>query len=160
MSPFDTTALAVAGIGPEGPVGTAAQTRAKVLEMTQAAEAAVLAPKETGAWPHALRAALAARIARLNGEGALAERFLEGAGSFAALADPARDGAEEGLGPVVAFMDKVAARTRDIAAGDIADLQAAGIADADIVRLAELNAFLAYQIRLIAGLRLMAGAGA
>ena len=40
---------------------------------------------------------------------------------------------------------------------DIADLQAAGVADADIVRLAELNAFLAYQIRVIAGLRLMQG---
>ena len=37
-------------------------------------------------------------------------------------------------------------------------LKSAGIADADIVRLAELNAFLAYQIRLIAGLKLMQGA--
>ena len=35
-----------------------------------------------------------------------------------------------------------------------------GVADADIVRLAELNAFLAYQIRVIAGLRLMKGMSA
>jgi uncharacterized protein YciW len=55
-------------------------------------------------------------------------------------------------------MDKVAAHTREVEAGDIAGLQAAGVADADIVRLAELNAFLAYQVRLIAGLRLMRGA--
>ena len=31
----------------------------------------------------------------------------------------------------------------------------AGVADPDIVRLCELNAFLAYEIRLIAGLRLL-----
>ena len=37
-------------------------------------------------------------------------------------------------------------------------LQGAGISDADIVRLCELNAFLAYQFRLIAGLRLLSGA--
>jgi uncharacterized protein YciW len=35
-------------------------------------------------------------------------------------------------------------------------LQSAGIADADIVRLSELIAFVSYQIRLVAGLRLMA----
>ena len=54
-------------------------------------------------------------------------------------------------------MDKVAAHTRDIAADDIAALQDAGVTDADIVRLCELNAFLAYQIRVVSGLQLMTG---
>ena len=34
-------------------------------------------------------------------------------------------------------------------------LKSAGICDADIVRLAELTAFLAYQLRVVAGLKLM-----
>ena len=38
-----------------------------------------------------------------------------------------------------------------------AALKAAGTTDADIVRLCELNAFLAYQLRLVAGLKLMTG---
>ena len=38
---------------------------------------------------------------------------------------------------------------------DIRTLQNAGITDADIVRLSELNAFLAYQVRLVATLSLL-----
>lgn len=157
MSIFETTALSVAGITAETATGAAAATRANIMEMTQAAEEAVLAPEDTGAFPHELRAALAARVARLNGDDALAERYLARAGTFAGLADTGTDGSAEGLAAVVGFFDKVAARTADVAAEDIAALQAAGVSDADIVRLCELNAFLAYQIRLIAGLRLMQG---
>ena len=57
-----------------------------------------------------------------------------------------------------AYRDNISVRAYDGTAGDIAALQSAGIADADIVRLAELNAFLAYQIRVVAGLRLIGGA--
>ena len=39
--------------------------------------------------------------------------------------------------------------------GDIAALTAAGLAEADIVRLAELAAFVNYQLRVVAGLRLL-----
>jgi uncharacterized protein YciW len=153
-----TTALDAAGLDGTGAVPAAVESRTRVFEMTQEAEDAVLRPRETGAWSHALRGALAARIATLNAEPELAARYAAAAGACAALADPQRDGAAEGLSPVLAFMDKVAARTRDVAAEDIAALHAAGIEDADIVRLCELNAFLAYQIRVIAGLRLMQGA--
>ena len=41
---------------------------------------------------------------------------------------------------------------------DISKLQAVGVSDADIVRLCELIAFVAYQVRVAAGLRLMNGA--
>ena len=46
---------------------------------------------------------------------------------------------------------------RDVTEEDIKTLQKAGVKDPDIVRLAELNSFMAYQIRLIAGLRLLKG---
>jgi uncharacterized protein YciW len=154
-----STALAAAGIAPDGPLADAIAARAKVLEMTQAAEDAVLAPRDTGGFSHDVRAALAARLARLNGDGALADRYAARISGDATLADPGESGTAQGLAPVVAFMDKVAARTREVAAEDIAALQAAGISDADIVRLAELNAFMAYQIRLVAGLRLMGVGG-
>ncbi len=152
---LDTTALTAAGVAAGTALAEAVGTRAGIFEKTQAAEEAVLRPRETGRWSHALRAALAARIATLNAEPDLAAQYRAGAEDFAALAEPAEDGSAQGLAEVVAFMDKVAARTREVAAEDIAALQAAGVADADIVRLAELNAFLAYQIRVIAGLRLM-----
>ncbi|MCK0140639.1 hypothetical protein [Aliiroseovarius sp. F47248L] len=155
---LDTNALRHAGIAPDGGSAAAVEGRAAIFEMTQAAEDAVLRPKDEGPWSHELRVALAARIATLNGEADLAAQYADGACAFADLADPQNDGAAQGLAEVVAFMDKVAIDTRNVVAADISGLQAAGVADADIVRLAELNAFLAYQIRVIAGLRLMKGA--
>jgi uncharacterized protein YciW len=154
---FNTTAVTVAGVMPNTSAAEAAQTRSGIFDMTQAAEDVVLAPKEEGAWPHSLRAALAARIARMNGDEALAARYLARAGDMSALADPDADIATPDLEPVLAFMDKVAGQTRRVDAGDITALQAANVSDADIVRLAELNAFVSYQVRVIAGLRLLSG---
>ena len=157
MSPFDTTAPDIAGVRPGTGTGAAVELRGNIFEMTQAAESAVLRPNEPGAFPHDLRAALAARIARLSGDEALAERHLAGAGERAAIADPSSR--EEGLASILVFVDRVANTTRDITEDDVTALRSAGVADADIVRLCELIAFIAYQIRVVAGLRLM-GAGA
>ncbi|AVO39398.1 hypothetical protein C6Y53_18005 [Pukyongiella litopenaei] len=131
--------------------------RANVIEMTRAAEDAVLCPRETGGWSHDLRAALAARIARQNGLSDLGTRYsaMIGDAAIADLADPGKDGAAQGLGAVCAFMDGVSVCPRDVTAADLAGLQAAGISDADIVRLCEISAFMAYQARVIAGLKLM-----
>ncbi len=141
-------------------INAALGARAGILAMTDAAETAVLRPQVPGAWSHALRAALAARCARLCGLDDLAADYAAAASGdpAAALADPAEDGGALGLAHVTRFMDLVAARPRDVAATDIAELQAAGVTDADIVRLAELNAFLAYRLRLAAGLRLLEAA--
>ena len=155
-----STVLEVVDVAPGSALGKAVEGRANVLEMTDMAEQAVLRPKDAGPWPHTLRSALAARIARLNGEVELAKRYSKDAGTFLALADPNETGEAEGLAEVLAFVDKVTADTRHVVAADISRLQAAGVADADIVRLSELNAFLAYQLRVIAGLRLMKGRSA
>lgn len=129
--------------------------RAAIFAMTQTAEDAVLRPGDAGAWSHALRHALAARIAAQNGLADLQVRYRAGAGDLAGLTDPA--GPVPGdLEQVVAFMDSVAVAPRDVTESDVTGLRRAGVADADIVRLAELNACLAYQCRLIAGLRLLA----
>lgn len=145
-----------------GALSAALQGRANILEMTATAEAAVLRPADPGGWPHPLRAALAARIARLHGEAALADRYAAMAGDdpAARIADPAEDGGALDLGVVTAFVDRIAAAPRDATAADIAGLQAAGVTDADIVRLCEIIAFHAYQLRVIAGVRLMGGAPA
>ncbi|MGH1480936.1 MAG: CMD domain-containing protein [Geminicoccales bacterium] len=135
--------------------------RADILAMTEAASAAVLRPKETGAFSHERRAALAARIAQLNGRAALSDHYGEGlSDQEAKIADPSFDGgADDQLKAILAFTDRVVTSPKDATASDIEKLTKVGIADADIVRLTQLNAFLAYEIRLIEGLRLM-GTGA
>ncbi|POF31104.1 hypothetical protein [Roseibium marinum] len=152
-----STLLELSGIPAGSPVAAAIDGRSNIIALSQTTEDAVLKPLETGAWSHDIRAALAARIAALNGETALADRYcalIEDA-SVADLADPLRSGKAQGLETICDFMDKVAVQTRDIDAPDIKSLQEAGVSDADIVRLCEINAFMAYQVRVLAGIRLM-----
>ena len=88
---WTTTAVRASGVAPDTPAAVAIDHRAAVLAMTQTAEDAVLRPTDPGRWPHDLRAALAARIARHNRCDALVEAYAATlAGSpHAALADPA-----------------------------------------------------------------------
>lgn len=160
MTVFETTILKQANLRATDQVESAALGRDTIFQMSQAAEDAVLRPNEIGAFGHDVRAALAARIAYLSGDAALGALYLAAAGDKASLADPAAENTAHGLADVLAFVDKVAHQTRDVAADDVSSLQATGIADADIVRLCELVAFVAYQIRVIAGLRLMQSAPA
>ncbi|WP_298961572.1 hypothetical protein [uncultured Roseibium sp.] len=158
MNVSDLTVLKQAGVTPDSTLSGVVSMRGNIIGMTQAAEVAVLRPKETGAFPHDLRAAIAARVARLAGDETLAAYYVSDAGQYAALAVPGEpDIQHEELAVVLSFVDKIANQTRDAAGDDISGLQAAGIADADIVRLCELVAFLAFQIRVISGLRLMNG---
>jgi uncharacterized protein YciW len=158
----DDIIIGQAGIVPGGAAYQALLGRADIMAMTQKAQAAALLPEDPGGLSHAERAALAVRVARLHGDAGLAthyETLMERAGagaSVAALADPAFKGGEDArLVALIAYTDLVSLAPKDTVAGDIEALQAAGIADADIVRLAELTAFLAYQIRVVAGLKLM-----
>ena len=140
----------------------AAQTRGNIVTMSRKAEEAVTAPQDPGAFPSQWRLAMAARIAALNGLGTVAEhyraRITEPA--LRALAEPAAPGRDAREQAVLAFMHKVAAETRAVASEDIEGLKAAGVADADIVRLCELNAFMSYQARVLAGLAILKGASA
>ena len=154
---FETTVLSMSGLELKSVAGRAVDNRSNIFNMSDAAEEAVLRPKEYGAFEHGMRAALAARIAFLNHEDALAHKYLEDAGNFKKMANPSYKGETKDLTSILLFMDKVAKDTRNVEAEDIATLQNAHVSDADIVRLAEINSFMAYQIRLIAGLRLMKG---
>ena len=95
------------------------------------------------------------RIAFQHQEDDLAHKYLEDAGNFKKVANPSYKGETKDLKSILSFMDKVAEDTRNVVAEDITALKSAHVNDADIVRLAELNSFMAYQIRLITGLRLM-----
>ena len=157
MSIFETSTLGVSGVSAESSLGEAVSTRSNVFEMTQLAESAVLRPLEYGMFPHAVRAALAYRIAISAGETRLAEYYAASVGNEFNLSDSIMiEGEPEST--LIPFIDKAANDTKNIVAEDISKLQAVGVSDADIVRLCELIAFVAYQVRVVAGLRLMNGA--
>jgi len=159
--PENDLILRQAGVAPGGAVAAALAGRVDILAMTRKSEAASLRPADPGGLSHGERAALAVRIARLHGDGALAAHYAGlmaqagAAGDIAALADPGCKGANPRHAALVVYVDLASKAPKDAATGDIEALRAAGISDADIVRLSELTAFLAYQIRVIAGLKLM-----
>ncbi|WP_119387855.1 CMD domain-containing protein [Taklimakanibacter lacteus] len=156
--------LELARIAPESPLAAIAAKRGDVFELTQKTHDAALRPLQPGGLSHGLRAALACRIAALNGDAP----FL---GHFRGLLDEAKasederkiaelswTGGDDRSRALIRHTDLVASEPKKASGADIRLLCEAGIAEADIVRLSELIAFVSYQIRVVAGLRLLKGA--
>ncbi len=164
---MDHVIEALAGVVSASPLAAALATRAQIMGLSQASHDAVLLPRDPGGLSHAERAALAERMARQHGDAALTAHYQEllaRAGAtpvLDAVADPANPADAEGLDPrlaaIVRHADILTLAPREATRADIDALRAAGITEADIVRLAELAAFVNYQVRVIAGLRLLKG---
>ena len=157
---FDTVVVRAARISADHPLAGVLSGRGNLIELTERSYDAALKPEPPEGLTHSERAALACRMARLNFDDELASHYqsmLE-AGD-ASIADPSFIGAENArLTAIIRHTDLVTRSPKDATAGDIAALKTAGIAEADIVRLSELIAFVNYQVRVVAGLRLMAAA--
>lgn len=148
----------LAGVSPNSELAAALAGRADILALTEQTRQAVLRPQEPGGLSHGVRVALACRIARLNHDDPLAAVYQqELTDETAALADPSHQGDDPAWQALLAHVDRVSCTPRDASGADIQALQQAGWSDADIVRVSELIAFLSYQIRLLAGLRLLEG---
>ena len=143
----------------DAPASIAARTRGNIVEMSRQAEGVVTQPRDPGGFPSQWRLAISARIAALNGQTGVSGHYLADVSDPALrdLADPAQPGRDARERAVLAFMDKVAAEPRAVLAGDVEGLKAVGVAESDIVRLCELNAFMSYQCRVLAGLAILKG---
>lgn len=163
--PTEDTVTLAAGITPNSRLAELINARADIFALTQTTQDAVLRPREAGGIRYAERAALACRIARLNGTAPLAEHYhqylIQQADADAVahrIADPSTadsDFDDPQLAARVRHVDLVTQAPRNATRADIQALRNAGLTDADIVRLSELIAFVNYQLRLVAGLRLL-----
>ena len=154
----------LAGVSAGSPVAEALTERSAIMAMSQASHDAVLLPREPGGISHAERAALAARMAQWSADAALAAHYrdlLGRAGESADLTAVASGvavdelGASARLAAITRHADILTKTVKDASRADIEALKAAGVSEPDIVRLAELAAFVNYQVRVIAGLRLL-----
>jgi uncharacterized protein YciW len=156
--PTDVIA-ALAGAADNPAVAAAMAGRADLMAASQANYQAVMAPDDPGGLSGDERHALACRIATIAGDAALAAQYRAGLGAAGALADPtAPPPADRRLAAMLRHADLLTRSPREATRGDIAALTAAGLATADIVRLSQVIAFVNYQLRVIAGLRLIGGA--
>ncbi len=137
------------GAAPGSPLAEAMAARANLLQASQANYDAVLTPREPGGLSHRERYLLAARIARLSGDDRLAAHYAAAGGDLPADAR---------MAAILRHVDLVTLTPRDATQDDIATLTNAGVDTADIVRLSQVIAFVSYQVRVIAGLRLMGAA--
>lgn len=151
------TTLQIAGVQPGSRLAEIVEKRADIMALTQATQDAVLSPREPGGITAAERVALACRMARLNREEALAADYAERMPQASSrIAELAFDGGDDPrLAAIIRHVDLVTQSPKDATHDDLAALRDAGIVEADIVRLAELIAFINYQIRVAAGLRLL-----
>jgi len=150
----------IAGVPAASRLGHALNARIEILRLSEAAHDAVLLPREPGGLSHGLRAALAARMCRHVGDEALTahyESYLAHSGDLdlALLARPGGVCGDPLHDAMARHADLLTLSPRESTRQDIAALKAVGVSEADIVRLSELGAFVNYQLRVLAGLRLL-----
>ena len=151
---------ALAAVRSGSALAEAMEKRAEILRLSEAAHEAVLLPRDPGGLSHGLRAAIAARMARHNRNEALASHYDDlvaraGESATAALAQPGTNAEDGRIAEIVRHADRLTIAPREATRGHIEALRSAGVTDADIVRLSELAAFVNYQVRVIAGLKLI-----
>ncbi len=164
MTQTEDVIATVVGIQADSDLARLVAGRADIMTLTQLTHDAALIPQDPGGLSYAERAAFACRIAKLNKDEAFAAHFtalLHKAGASettARIADQRFDGGgDPRLEALIRHADLVAESPKTATRCDVEQLQGAAIADADIVRLSELVAFVSYQIRVAAGLRLLGG---
>ncbi|MEO5844661.1 MAG: CMD domain protein [Caldimonas sp.] len=147
---FDDVIDRAAGLVPGAPLHTARRFRAKVVDASQTSHDALLNEPVEGL-SSADRLRVAAHVCTLAGATSLARHY-EALDARATERDASPSPA------LPAMLHFAAALTSDPRLGDRAALEPlrrAGLGDAAIVALAQLVAFLSYQLRVVAGLRAM-----
>jgi len=151
----------LAGLAADSPLRALLARRADILELTERSRQAVLSPRDAGGLSPTVRALIAVRAAARLGDFVLKDHYFDlfshadGAYDLAELADPDKRADDPWLAAVLDHADRLTREPRTATPADIATLKRAVVSDADIVRLAELAAFLAYEARVVAGLRLI-----
>ena len=149
-----------AGLSPDDALFRARRFRPEFVEGAELCRLSVLLPANDQGLTPALRAALARRLAALNADQALIADYgaqlaqFDPSEQFRALAEGASD-LDEPLATIARHADLVTLTPSRAAASDIARLAAAGLNNPQIVALSELIAFVNFQTRVAAGLRLL-----
>jgi len=148
----------LAGLDPQSPLIAIRRERLEFVNGIEECRAAVLTPADDLAIAPEIRAALAARMARLVGNEALAEvydhRIGDDSSALRAVAqgDDIDDASNAFLCALVTHADLVTLAPGEAGAGDLNRLSESGVSEPQMVALSELIAFVNFETRVIAGL--------
>ncbi|MCX6050004.1 MAG: CMD domain protein [Chloroflexi bacterium] len=156
----------LANIQPESALAELRTRRADVTRYTQGSYDALLAPAELAGVSKAERELIALRVAILNASTPLIQHYREQlaaldvpATTVAAVEHfPAGSGLTEREAAILHHVDLLTNEPRAATPQEVATLQAHGLSVRDIVTIAQLIAFLSFQVRTLVGLQLLAEA--
>lgn len=152
-----------AGLAPDDELFAARRFRREFVEGAELCRLSVLRPANDQGLSHGLRIALASRMAALNADAVLIAEYdaqlaeCDPSEALLALASGAKD-LDEPLATIARHVDLVTLTPIAARASDINRLEQAGLNNPQIVALSELIAFVNFQTRVAAGLRLMRSA--
>jgi CMD domain protein len=148
----------LAGLGADSPVAALRRQKPDLVAFAQGSYAALLEPADPGAVSPIERHAIAYRVGLLTGFESVATRHRDrlrelGASEnlLTAIADfPASEGLEPRFSAMLTYADRVTSVPGLAESAHIAALHEAGLTATEIVTIAQLIGFLAYQVRTIA----------
>ena len=150
---------AIAGIAPGSVLDRLRRRRGEVFRHTQGSHDVLLLPQDEVGITRAERAAIALRVALTAKDEGLAAHYRKLLGQaggeelIATVVHP--DAGELRLGALLRHADLVALAPKEATSEDLRKLEALGLSRRDIVVVAQLVAFVSFQTRLLAGLRIL-----
>src|SRR3954467_6156521 len=144
----------LAGFAEESPLAALRRQRPDVVKHLQGSDDAIFAPAHHGGLTRAHRAAAAPRAARLPRDSVLEEHYHR---RMVALGETHPLNGTRGE-CILAHVDRVTMDPADAAKADIDALLAAGLSPHVVVSLSQLIAYVNFQSRVLAGLRMLKGA--
>jgi CMD domain protein len=146
-----------AGLAPGSPVAALRRQREAFVRHTQGSHDVLITPADPGGVSLVERAATALRVASIERETALIAHYRERLGEIGgdaaaieAMQVPPR------LAAILRHVSLVATAPGSATQADLDALRDVGLAPCDIVVLAQIVAFVSYQVRVVAGLRVLA----
>lgn len=154
----------IAEIAPDSPLAALRAQRQDAVRHSQGSYEALFAPASPNRLTTDIRLAAALRVALLSGEAALAVHYRDRLAAEQGGADLATRVESFPAGPfgphqgaILHHVDLVTRTPREAGRTAIATLRDAGLGEPEIVTLSQIVAFVSYQARLLAGLRLLRG---
>jgi CMD domain protein len=155
---------AAAGLSPESPVARLRRQREAFVRHTQGSHDVLITPADPAGLSLIERAAVALRVASIEHDAALIEHYrsrlrqivadaatIEAAEASAGLLD-----VSPRLAAILDHVALVATSPGSASQSRLDALRNAGLAPRDIVTIAQIVAFVSYQVRVVAGLRALA----
>jgi CMD domain protein len=146
------------------PLAELRRQRSDVVKHLQGSDGAIFTPADDGGLMRAERAAAALRIAELLRDAALVEHYhtrlhaLDPSGTLARTVEGGARLTDARWDAIISHVDLVTRGPGSATRADIDELTAVGLSSHAIVSLSQLIAYVNFQSRVLAGLRMLKGA--